>query len=1741
VRRLLRTAVVVIAVIAAITVVVVFVPGPRSLTVRAFLQLELANRGYHFKAGSLAIGANEIDAGDLIIADNAGVPLISAKNVVIKYDVGGLLGRSDRAYGLHSIVVRSPVINIVRHADGTFNSSSLIAALRSPSGPVAGRPPLRFTLDVTDGRLLFGNPSAFASPGRAFALNAVSLSADVSQGILTRARLSGSFDATSAGSSAHSTPVRATLYENDQIAYAMATLSASDMEIAPIVDGLVSTPNFAIEAGTADVTLSAFDAGYDRSTGPQWRASGVAPVHEARLRFLPLVVPLRDLNGTVRFDGGNLSVAGVRGDVSRIPVAIQGGVRILGGVNFAIGASLESDLTRLRKLMAFSTPLLLTGDVAAYVHVDGPSGAFHVRGTFQSPGTATYEDMAFAGVAGDFFYSDGHITLDRVATRYAGGDVYGGGDIDLRSPDRVSAFALAARVPGTSVPVVGNLNPGGTATAIVSFSGPLAALGGQGYAQVTGGNGEEIRTTVAADGQRLSIGPLIASGAGGDLELAASVDRHTSPRNVTGDLIADGSVVHLRSGAYALPGTGAPIDLPSVDGTFDGAAWVQGTESAPVVGVDVRVSDLVVSGEHLGNARAVATGNGSQIRIGELSVSGRDASVVASGYASAQPSAGRYSAALTGTGSVELETLPGIPPNMKARGRTTGRFLAVLGDRRWTVSGDASSANATFSGVPVRSIAATVSGGGGMPTQVFAATGSAAGGDFAIAGTMPNSSGRRDTISVWARDIDMRALRSLGMPLHTGSAVAFVRIGGSPANLSADGVVSLTGGSYKSSAVSGDMDLHFANGRLIAQSGRVAIAGNRVAVSGTVGGLTPGATLGTASLDIRAVMRVGDLGGLLDPYAPPQAALAGLVAGDLRVTGSAASPRLDGVIDSSGGTFRGVAFNDMHGVLHVSNGALSLTGGEVQLGSSRLTLAGSLTPRTVQLRSTSPHIDLSDFNDFFNGYDTVDGVGTWNVAFESSPAGVAANGNLNLNDAAIVGYPLGSIDATFSSRRRALLATVRQRGPADSADISGSVGFPSHPNAVPDFATAFYNIRGSATGVDLGVVMPLIRQEDIGLTGRLDIAGSLRGQLDRPSTVATFILHDGHLGKFPIIALSGSLDSDGKSFGVSDAVIELPFANAAGSAQFGPGKRLVGSAGIDAQDLAKLGSALGRPGLVAGAAKASLSISGTSTQPRVQASIEGGKGSLLGVGFDSATAKVNYQPGEVEISDAALVLAGGRGTVSLTGALPLQLQPLSLGPKDRPIDLHLTAQNVDLSAFDSLSGKFGRLGGILQGTASAVGKAGDPVLAGSASLRNGSVVSALETVPVERINADISLAQDTVTLTRLRGSLGSGDVVVSGTAHVVPAVGLRSNAGLQYSTHLALHSAHIEIPGWVGGTFNGNFSLTKPGVNPYLNGSITATDALVPFSAIYSLATGFGQGGTQPSGPGPVPGVPSPLPGRTVAYAGSLYGGNFHLVSSVPVAAATPSGFVLPNIDLKVTATAGKRVRVQGGAIDLTAAGALNVAGTLRAPTLDGSFSSTRGQVTYFDTVFRIDRGVVEFNKGTGLLPTLDVSATTNTGGAQITLAITGRVDRLNTDLSSVPSMTRDEIAATLLHAPQVTSLTNSTPEQAQAILTGEAQAYFNAQLTRSLLFPLESFLAESLDIEQINFIFDQHGQAAIEIRKLFTPTIYGIYQSTVSLPVTQSFGVAYILRDTASLELLQTQTPTGVSDVTLALRFSFH
>ena len=137
--------------------------------------------------------------------------------------------------------------------------------------------------------------------------------------------------------------------------------------------------------------------------------------------------------------------------------------------------------------------------------------------------------------------------------------------------------------------------------------------------------------------------------------------------------------------------------------------------------------------------------------------------------------------------------------------------------------------------------------------------------------------------------------------------------------------------------------------------------------------------------------------------------------------------------------------------------------------------------------------------------------------------------------------------------------------------------------------------------------------------------------------------------------------------------------------------------------------------------------------------------------------------------------------------------------------------------------------------------------------------------------------------------------------------------------------------------------------------------------------------------------------------------------------------------------------------------------------------------------------------------------------------------------------MTREQIVATLLHAPQLASLTGATPGKQQTALVQTAQSYFNAQLSRSLLYPFESALAQQLNVESVSFIFDAQGNIALEVRTRVTPSISAVYQTTLAVPVTQSYGVSYRLRDFLALDLLEAQPNYGLSNTTLNLRYDFH
>jgi autotransporter translocation and assembly factor TamB len=1732
----------VVVALAALLALMLAFPAGRTSLVSLGLRFVIWQRGYHFAGGGVAQEGNALVIRGLRITDGRGELFLIVKRATVDIDPAGIIGGSDRQFGLRSIRLDEPRIVLIRHEDGGWNYDPLIP--KKGRAPTRRGPPWRMRLDVANGTIEVIDPQALVPVGKTFSIDGIAAALSIDEG----ARSAGTLTAT-LRTLRGSADIRSKLYEDDRVSLGRATIDVLGVPLAPVVDALGPSSAFIAEGGLADVHMQAWTLGWAPGAPHAWHLSGDAAVRIARLRLEPLALPVRDIACRLHYQDGLLSTQALTGDASGVPLRASGAITLIGPMRIAFAATQRGMLERERSLFAFSRHAPVRGPFAVSIRVDGTPKDIHIDGTFAMHDVG-YARATFPWLRGSLYFANGHLTISAFDLAYAGARLWAGGDFDLDSQATDTMLSLQATAPAVDVPLVANVNPGGTVGAFATLQGPVAALHGSGYAQLSGGAGAGIRTFFSADAQRLSLGPLLYAADGGQIWLGAS--RTLRPGNqpaLAAELIASHAGLHVRGGGVTLADiSGISASLPSLDTTLDGEAFIGGDQVQPDIALNVRATQLVYRNVRLGDATLVASGRDGRVRIARATLDGPNARASVSGDLEITPRASISAAALQGTATADLSAFAPAFPRMAPRGTTSGSFTVAMFGSGWVAAAKARSANASIAGIPLRSGSALLDGTG-RSTGVLANV-DASGSDVWAVGDLSGATARQaagGNVLAFAPQVDLAALRGLGLPLRSGSAVGFVTLSGGLAapDVNAAAAVRST---YDNAPISGDLDIAYSGGRLRSNASRVAYAGNRATISGDVTGMTRG---GASNIALDVSVRHGDLQAL-DRLSGQRAPLTGSFDADARIGGSSSSPRVDGNINTDIGTIRGVAFNGLRAQMRAQPGSVSVEGATVGLGSSRFVLDGDASTRAFSVRAVSSHVDMTDFNDFFGGADVFAGTGSFNVEAASTAGDISWGGDFMLDDAALRDYPLGHIDADFFSRRGALRAVVRQDGPVGTARISGTARFRPTTSGLPDLSRASYRLKAKLANVALDRALPLIHQEDLGLTGTLDADGQMSGTLRNPIGSATVVLHDGHLRRVRIKSFSATLASDAQGLTLKQGSLTLPYLSAVGEGRYEfAGRRIDGRASLRADDLEKVANAMRVPGTLGGSANADISVGGTLEKPTASLALDAGHATIYGIAFDQANMRAKYSPGEISLGDTSLTFAGNRGHLTFAGTLPVQLQPLALGPKDRPVDLTMRAEKIDLTVLDPIVGRWVTLSGNLNAAAAISGDAGNPLGKGTAQIRYASVHSPIETTPLTNLNADLKFDRDTITLQDLSGKVGTGSVDAQGAAHIVPAAGLRANAGLQVWSRIALHSAQVDVPGWLRGTLDGNLSLTRSGVTPYVEGTVAVSSATVPFSAIYDLATGSAAA----VAPGPTeepPGVPPLRPGHTIVYGGSAWGpkSTTQTLTTIGQPTPAPTGIVLPPVDVKLAVTAGKDVRVRGGsAIDLTTTGGVVIAGNLRAPTLDGEFSAVRGQVGYFDTTFRLVSGTVSFDPSAGLLPTMDVTAVTNVSGTQITLNITGRVDNLNTVLSSDPSMSREQIIATLLHAPQLTALTNATPEKQQAALVQTAQSYFNAQLSRSLLYPFESALAQQLNIESVSFVFDAQGNLAVEVRTRFTPSISAVYQTTLAVPVTQSYGVSYRLRDYLSLDLIEAQPNvgfgtvpnSGLSNTTLNLRYAFH
>lgn len=1016
--------------------------------------------------------------------------------------------------------------------------------------------------------------------------------------------------------------------------------------------------------------------------------------------------------------------------------------------------------------------------------------------------------------------------------------------------------------------------------------------------------------------------------------------------------------------------------------------------------------------------------------------------------------------------------------------------------------------------------------------HIYSASADVAGGRVALVGDLqiaPGRASQQHELFALASNVDLADLRGLGLPVSIGQINAMGSLRGSTNRPQLALSAQLANSDLNGTPLSGDGQLAYRGSTLTLGQSRIMLgSGSEVTASGVVRDVVDPASLRAGRLDVNASTTEADISDLAGQSLP----IAGTVDANLHLGGTVSSPSVAGSVDSPAGTVRGVPYRDLGGALNAEYGALALRGGHITIGSSSIDASGSLSAAAAQVQLSSRHIDLSDFNDFFQGSDVFEGSGAMRLALDTSHGSPSADGLARFRDLAVMGIPLDQLQAGIRTQHGTILADVRQSGAIAHTHLQTAITLPANAAGLAQLGRAAYRISADSNDIDVAMLSPFLPAAAEGVRGRLSIDAVASGPLQHLDAGARFALHNGFMRKDPINALSGDVADNGRSLRVNAFHLNVSDVDVNVRGTYERNGAIAVHGLLQTRSLATVARLAHFPHVVTGRAALAFDASGTVQRPRLQALITADQGSAYGVQYQHVAVNSLYAPGSIDVRTASVQFPSQAGTIVASGTAPVAYGPQPLDPpgqplKPIPLDVHVRTAGLDLSVFNPLLAPRASLGGKLDFAASATGSLQRPTLAGYAFVRKGTVNSRYETVPLTGLDVDLAFNNTSIALKRLQGVLGKGSIDARGIARLIPSGRNSGGPGaLAYSATLNARNANLAVPNFFSGVLNSDLSLHSGPPVARLAGTVAISDSSIPFVGILALASGRSSGPAQSA---VVPGVPPLRKGHTVAYAGSVYGPDVQYEQPTP----TPTKLIprralqTTPVELDVNAVAGKNVQTTG-LINVTGAGTVHVGGTATAPVLAGGIDLLRGQVSLFDTTFDLQRGRVAFHPRDGLLPTVNVAAAAYRPEAEVTVVVFGRVDQLHTDIESDPPMTQDQILANILHIGDInTALSGGGTGQP---LNGGAMAenFVVSEATAPLFAALNYGLEQALNIEEFNLAIGPNGSPLLELRKRWGKNVYVLFREGLGTPPQQIYGLSYNVRNNLEVDLEQAENPPG-------------
>ncbi|HVN69567.1 MAG TPA: translocation/assembly module TamB domain-containing protein [Candidatus Binatia bacterium] len=1647
--------------------------------------------GYSVRIGEQHVAWDAAEFLDLRVA-RGGEPLLFARRITLRYSPRDLLPASRHRFGLLAIEAIGAKVTLTRFRDGSFNFNVPRAG---PPGPPQ-RPngvPLRFSMRVRDAQIELREPTAYDPSAKDLRVRDINADGSIDSVAVTRYRARGVVIEQSPE------PFTIAGRVDTMAGYAVHHARAPRFPMRALANYFAETPAVRVLGGTArNFDARIYALGVTPGAAPDYHVSLSLDVDNGRLALQSLAAPVEGIVARLDVVDNAFFVRDARATLAGIPLHFTGGTYdftggLTGRAELNIGVWGAGDLSGLRQAFAFARDQEISGHARLGVLVHGPIDDPVIVARVEAP-HARYRTLPFEALSAGVVYNSNVVALSPLSVRYGGVALHLDGTLGL-GRHLMSRFAVQVTGSASRLPYLDEML--GDEPILIDAS----ATGTDLLFRVTGSAASARGVDRVASIVRMgpdgtaNVDPFWFHTQRGDLDGGYILDR---PHDTSAFWLIAGGLRMRAPRFQAFPGLSLP-QIPPIDSRSVGMTVAGGGSGKDIVLAGlVNGSDASIAGVKFDRIDAAFGGNLQNASVNLLRATGPWGTFDGHG----QFSSARFAAygAYRGTFDGLQPFLGSAIPGHGALAGTVG--VGIEPQRIVVVGSNLRMRGATLRGIPIERASLTLAVEGNR-LRIYSASARAAGGDVVAAGVFPLAApgaGRPQALSLVAKRLDAAQLHGIGLPIDRGTLSAAGNLGAGSPIPTFDGAVTIENGRIARFAISGNGDITLHGNEVGLHRVLGSLGTTYARVDGSIGALTSGSPAYALDADVPAAR----IAPALHSFGIPNYMTDGSFNARLHVGGRSVAPAVAGRVAVPAAEVNGLPFVDGSATLAADPAGVTIRNAAVLVGTTAAHFNAVVRPGINAIDVDAPRADLSDFNNFFDTGDTLDGSGSVKLAASSRNARISSSGDINVSGFRYRNLSVGDTKAVWSSERNAITGTVAVGGGEGTLRARGSIAVTPGAQWQSTLAQSRFDLTGDVNDLDLSFWIPALGLQGVPITGRASGEASVHGRFPEIALRTSARVESGTIGPLTLDSADVALHSAGRRILIDRAQLTTPelSASAAGSLSLEPSEPLDVRVHAATDDLAQLVYNVARLRVpLRGAFESTLKIGGTYRSPTFLAGFDGSDVVAYGIPIASLFGEVRLHRNALVLSDAGATFV--RGQATLAGSLPLQLAPLRLAAADQPISFDLDVVGLDPAVFDAALGQNTKLGGTVDGHIGLSGTVRQPVIVGRVGLANGSYVSDLERVSITRMAGALTFNHTTASIERAYAQLGGGTLTGSGTVEFPSGFG---SGDATFSMKAAARGAQLDLPAYGRGTLDAAIALNKRAhANALLSGNVTLSNAVLPFAAFLKAA--------QQSG----------------------------AIAKTPI----PLAFDL-------TAAAGKNVRVRGSGygagLDIGVAGSVKLAGTLAAPTLAGSFDSTGGTLTYFDRAFRVQQGSVSFNAADGVLPNLKAVATTTVvnpdpdrarnpyGSANITINVEGPIAGLKIALTSnPPGYTQDQILGLIapfggffngidysrqgmLARQQPNGITplgtlspipNVNLQQRSTITVGqEAFNLLNAQFTAGLLAPMETSLGQGLGLSSINLTLGYYGNVGVTATRLLGKTVSAVYAVTFGLPQIQSFGL---------------------------------